>query len=41
MMTQVTGRTYNEEYIPMKEEEEPEFTEGEIIEEDTAESEEE
>ena len=32
---------YNEEYIPMKEEEEPEFTEGEIIEEDTAESEEE
>ncbi len=34
MMTQVTGQTYTEEYIHMELEEEPEYTDGEIIEED-------
>lgn len=34
MMTQVTGQPYSEEYIEWDLEEDPEFTEGEIIEED-------
>ena len=34
MMTQVTGQPYTEEYIDVKLEEEPEYTDGEIIEED-------
>lgn len=37
MMTQVTGQAYTEEYIHMEVEEDPEYTDGEIIEEDTAE----
>ena len=35
IMTQVTGQAYTEEYIHMDLEEEPEFTDGEIIEEDS------
>ena len=35
MMTQVTGETYTEEYIYMEVEEDPEYTDGEIIEEDS------
>ena len=35
IMTQVTGQTYTEEHIHMELEEDPEYTEGEIIEEDT------
>lgn len=34
MMTQVTGTAYTEEYVHMEVEEEPEFTDGEIIEEE-------
>lgn len=34
IMTQVTGQAYTEEYIHMELEEDPEYTEGEIIEED-------
>lgn len=34
MMTQVTGQTYTEEYIYMEVEEDPEYTDGEIIEEE-------
>lgn len=34
MMTQVTGQAYTEEYVHMELEEDPEFTDGEIIEED-------
>lgn len=39
MMTQVTGQTYTEEYIYMEVEEDPEYTDGEIIEEDSLSSE--
>ena len=35
IMTQVTGQPYTEEYIHLEVEEEPEYTDGEIIEEDT------
>ena len=37
MMTQVVGHSFNEELIHMEEETEPEFTDGEIIEEDASE----
>lgn len=37
MMTQVTGQAYTEEYIYMEVEEDPEYTDGEIIEEDSLE----
>ena len=35
IMTQITGHSYTEEYIPFVTEEDPEYTEGEIIEEDS------
>ncbi len=37
MMTQVTGKAYTEEYIHMEVEEDPEYTDGEIIEEGSTE----